>query len=137
MDPRVLIRAFYEEIWNRHDTSRVPGLIAEDLAFRGSLGQEHHGHAEFIAYVDFVHAALGGYRCEIQEVIAEGDQAFARMLFSGTHRGPFFGYPPTGKPVSWAGAAVFTFRDDRIATLWVLGDIHDLLRQLAANAEPQ
>ena len=69
---RATIRAFYEEIWNKHDTAKIPELLQADFAFRGSLGQERHGHVGFAAYVDFVHAALGDYRCEIQEVICEG-----------------------------------------------------------------
>jgi steroid delta-isomerase-like uncharacterized protein len=128
-----LVRAFYAEIWDRHDTSRVPDLIVPDFFFRGSLGSECHGHAEFIAYVDQVHAALGGYRCHIEELISEEERSFARLRFSGVHRGEFLGFPPTRKEVSWTGAAVFSFREGRIATLWVLGDLHGLLQQLSAT----
>ena len=87
------IRAFYEEIWNQHNTAKIPEFLQADFAFRGSLGQERHGHGGFAAYVDFVHAALGDYRCEIQEVISEGNTAFARMLFSGRHCGEFLTFP--------------------------------------------
>src|SRR5215470_11259854 len=80
---QAIIRAFYEGIWNQHDTSQIPELLQEDFSFRGSLGQERHGHAGFAAYVDFVHAALSDYRCEMQEMIAEGHKAFARLRFSG------------------------------------------------------
>ena len=69
-------------------------------------------------------------------MIAEGNQAFARLRFSGMHRAEFFGYQPTGKRVEWAGAAVFTFAGEKISALWVLGDIHGLLQQLANNARP-
>jgi predicted ester cyclase len=41
--------------------------------------------------------------------------------------------PATGRRVSWAGAAFFTFSDDRIADLWVLGDVDALRRQLAGS----
>lgn len=129
-----LVRAFYRDIWDRHDASRVPTLLHEDFAFRGSLGSERRGHAEFIAYVDSVHAALGDYRCVLEELVSDGDRAFARMLFTGTHRGEFLGFAPTGKTVSWAGAALFTFREGKIASLWVLGDVHGLRERLAANA---
>jgi steroid delta-isomerase-like uncharacterized protein len=133
---RAIMQAFYEEIWNKHDKSQIPALLHEDFAFRGSLGQEQHGHAGFAAYVDFVHAALSDYRCEMQEMIAKGNKAFARLRFSGRHRAEFFGYQPTGKRVEWAGAAVFTFAGEQISALWVLGDVHGLLQQLANNACP-
>jgi steroid delta-isomerase-like uncharacterized protein len=133
---RAIIQAFYEELWNKHDTSQIPELLHEDFSFRGSLGQEQHGHTGFAAYVDFVHAALSDYRCEIQEMIVEGNKAFARLRFSGMHRAEFFGYQPTGKRVKWLGAAVFTFAGEKISALWVLGDVHSLLQQLANNARP-
>jgi len=133
-EPHRLIRAFYEDIWNRHDKSAIPVLLDGDFSFRGSLGQLRHGHAGFAEYVDFVHAALGNYRCDIQEIIAERSKAFARMLFSGIHRGEFFHYPPTFKRVEWAGAAVFSFGGDKISDLWVLGDLYGLMQQLQRNS---
>jgi len=57
------------------------------------------------------------------------------MRFSGIHRGDFFGYPPTGKPVEWAGSALFAFSGDQVADLWVLGDVHGLLQLLDRNAQ--
>jgi hypothetical protein len=38
------------------------------------------------------------------------------------HRGEILGIGPTGKFVQYAEAAVFSFRGDRIAEVWVLGD---------------
>jgi hypothetical protein len=40
------------------------------------------------------------------------------MRFSGIHRSEFFGYPATGKPVEWAGCALFTFKEGKVADLW-------------------
>jgi predicted ester cyclase len=134
-DHRVIIQAFYEDIWNKHDKTKIPALLHEAFTFRGSLGQLHQGHGGFASYVDFVHAALGDYRCTIQDIISEGNQALARMLFSGVHRADFLGYAPTFKRVEWAGAAVFTFDGDKVSELWVLGDVHGLLQQLARNVD--
>lgn len=132
--PRDVVASFYADVWNRHDKSAIPRLLQPDFTFRGSLGQTKTGHAEFADYVDFVHRALGDYRCDILDLVAEGHQCFARMRFSGTHRGDFFSFMPTGKPVEWAGAALFTFRDGLVADLWVLGDVHGLLQLLERNS---
>ncbi|MDH5447224.1 MAG: ester cyclase [Gammaproteobacteria bacterium] len=43
------------------------------------------------------------------------------MHFSGLHRVELMGYPATRKSVSWLGAALFRFRENKIAELWVLG----------------
>ena len=63
------------------------------------------------------------------------DRAFARMRFSGRHTAPFRGFAPTGREVSWAGAALFRFADEVIAEIWVLGDLAGLDTLLAEQAE--
>ena len=40
------------------------------------------------------------------------------------------GYPPTQQRLSWQGCAVFTFRQDLISDVWVLGDLKSLDDQL-------
>ena len=130
---KTVVNRFYADVWNRHDKSAIPVLLRSDFTFRGSLGQHKTGHSEFSDYVDFVHQALGAYQCDILDLVAEGNQCFARMRFSGIHRGVFFGFKPTGKNVEWAGVAHFTFKDGLVADLWVLGDVHGLLQLLERN----
>ena len=132
---KTVVQKFYAVVWNNHDKSAIPSLLRSDFTFRGSLGQSKTGHAEFADYVDFVHQALGAYQCDILDLVEEGNQCFARMRFSGTHRGDFFGFKPTGKRVEWAGAALFSFKDGRVADLWVLGDVHGLVQLLERNSE--
>jgi len=130
---RQLIARFYLEMWNRFDKSIFSEILTEDIRFRGSLGQYKNGYAEFGEYVDFIQRAFPDFSNEIEETISEGDKAFARLIYRGTHRGEVFGIEPTGRPIQYAGAAVFKFRDDRIAEVWVLGDIHGLISQLQAK----
>ena len=136
--PRAAVRAFYERVWNRLESDLVPVLFHDGFSFRGSLGPVKTGHSEFLDYVDQVTGALGGYTCTIQDLVVEGDmaagKAFAMMTFGGVHQGDFLGYAPTGKPVEWAGAALFTFSAGKIADLWVLGDVDGLKIQLQENA---
>ncbi|MDH5766528.1 MAG: ester cyclase [Gammaproteobacteria bacterium] len=128
------VQKFYDVIWNAYDKSAIPSVLHEDVSFRGSLGQEKRGHKGFAEYVDTVHKALGNYRCDIQELICEDNKVFARMIFSGIHQNEFLGYLPTMKKLSWAGCAVFTFNDDRMLDIWVLGDLKGLEAQLQENA---
>ncbi len=130
--PRMLVERFYAEIWNRGDEAVARAILAPDFRFRGSLGVTADDVDGFLAYVRKVRAALGDYRCIIEDMIVEGDnRTAARMTFTGVHRGELLGVAATGRTVSWAGAAFFTCRDGRIAELWVLGDLDSLRRQLA------
>lgn len=124
------VQKFYEVIWNKHDKEAVPEVLHESFKFRGSLGQEKEGHAGFIEYLDMVHMALADYRCEIQELVSEGSKVFAKMQFSGKHQGMFMGVNPTGRRLVWEGAALFHFIDGKAISLWVLGDLESLRKQL-------
>jgi predicted ester cyclase len=66
---------------------------------------------------------------------AEGDKVYARMLYSGIHRGEFFGFAPTGAKLKWDGIAAFTFTNGKISELWVMGDVQGILKQLARHVQ--
>lgn len=127
---RELIQRFYDELWNRFDKGKIAELLTADLEFRGSLGDEIVGHLEFAAYMDKIRSAFPDFHNQVEAVVVEGDRAFARLTYSGTQRGSILGIAPTGRQVTYAGVADFRFRDGKIAGVWVLGDIHGLLRQL-------
>ena len=131
---RNVVQSFYADIWNRSDKARIPLLLRSDFTFRGSLGQAKVGHEGFSSYVDFVQQALGEFRCDILDLVIEQPKAFARMRFSGIHRGELFGHQPSKKSVEWAGAALFTFSQGQVADLWVLGDLQGLLQNIEHNA---
>lgn len=133
-DCRAMVHAFYADLWDLQDKATWERIMAPDLKFRGSLGPVLEGRDAFWGYVEDVTAAVGNYRSEIKALIAETNQAFVRMTFSGIHRGSFMGFAPTGQPVWWDGAGHFRFRGDRIADLWVLGDVHGLRERLSQSA---
>jgi predicted ester cyclase len=134
MAPADQVRRFYDEIWNIPDLAAIPGVLHPDITFRGSLGSVRKGHSDFADYVRSVTTALSGYRCEIEQLVVDGDVAAARMLFSGRHTGEFLGRAPTGQTVKWAGAAFFTFERELIRDVWVLGDLISLYAQLDAGS---
>lgn len=130
---RHLVERFYADLWNRVDLDSADEILHHDVDFRGSVGLHAHGRTAVCEYVSMVTTALADYRCEIQTLIVEEEQAAARMRFSGVHVGPFLGYPPSGRRVEWPGAAFFTARDDLLDTIWVLGDLDALRGQLDVN----
>ncbi len=131
MTPRTLVERFYAEIWNRGDEAVAREILDPDFRFRGSLGVAADDVDGFLAYVRSLRAALGDYRCIIDDLIVEGEsRAAARLTFTGLHHGPLLGVAATGRTLSWSGAAFFTCRAGRIAELWVLGDLDGLRRQL-------
>ncbi len=132
-DNAAVVRRYYEDLWNQFDKSLIVELLTENLRFRGSLGQEKSGHQGFADYLDFIRAAFPDFHNEILDLVSEGSRSFAQLRYRGTHRGEIFGIAPTGSRVSYSGAALFTFQGSRICELWVLGDVHALVLQLAGG----
>ena len=127
-----LVRRFYDELWNQFDKTLIPQLLTTDITFRGSLGRHSVGHDAFGDYMDLVKAAFPDFRNIIDEltVDAVGHSAFTHLTYRGTHRGELFGVQPTGQLIEYKGTARLENRDGQIADIWVLGDLHDLMRQL-------
>lgn len=128
--PGELVQHFYDVVWNKADEAAARQILAPDFRFRASLGMERHGPDGFIEYLRAVHAALGGFTCTIEDMIATSDRVAARMSFRGAHRASFFGVEASGRDIAWSGAAFFRMRGDVIAELWVLGDIDAVKRQV-------
>jgi predicted ester cyclase len=80
-----------------------------------------------------VTTALEDYRSDVRSLFAEPGLAAARVVSSGTHRGPLPGVAPTptGRRLTWAGTAWFPRAEDgRADDVWVLGDAEASYRQV-------
>jgi steroid delta-isomerase-like uncharacterized protein len=130
-----LIERFYHEAWNRRDEDCAREILHTEFDFRGSLGPVRTGPEGFIKYMQELWVGLPDFRCDIEEVIDEGHAAAAKMSFTGTHKGKFYGVPGTGKTITWAGGAFFKGDGQQIIALWVLGDIDAIKQQLGPGAK--
>ena len=137
MTVETLVRRFYHDLWNEFDATLIPVLLTEDVTVRGALGRHAAGHAAFAAYLELVRSAFPDFEqtIEVVEVDAVGGSAFVRLRCRGTHRGALFGLPATGRRIAYEGAARFETRNGRIADIWLLGDVHGLVRQLGTERE--
>ena len=67
----------------------------------------------------------------IEEMFQRGDTVVTRLLWRGTHTGPYGGAEPTGRPVEVRDMAIWHFADDgKVAEIWTLQDHFGLLRQI-------
>jgi steroid delta-isomerase-like uncharacterized protein len=125
-----LVARYYDEMWNKWNFALVDELLAKEISFRGSLGTETHGRTAVCNYMRRVQGAFPDFRNEIDEMIAQRNRVFTRLTYTGTHRGEIFDVVPTGRKVSYAGAAFYRIENSQVAQGWVLGDLTGLLAQL-------
>ena len=81
-------------------------------------------------------AAFSHAQSVVEDQVAEGDRVVVRLVFTGTHTGTWMGIPPTGKPVTVKGMALYRLQDGKIVEQWTIGDTLGLLQQLGAVALP-
>jgi steroid delta-isomerase-like uncharacterized protein len=128
----VVIRRFYQELWNEWRLDQAAELVAADVRFRGSLGSEMRGRDQFIRYVETVRAAFPDWHNQIDEILTSGDRVATRMTWTGTHRGVLGKTEPTGAQVRYCGAAFFRLSAGVIEDGWVVGDTQRLWRALGS-----
>jgi steroid delta-isomerase-like uncharacterized protein len=133
---KILIQRFFDEMWNPWNFAKADELLAEGIVFRGTLGSELKGRDAFRGYMRKVQAAFPDFHNSILQMTAEDDRVVARTMYRGTHRGEIFGVSPTGKEITYAGAAFFRIEDGKVAEGWVLGDFLSVLRQMDASEIP-
>ena len=106
MSNQVLIEKWYHQMWNQWNKTIFPEILDENISFRGSLGQEKNGYNGLAEYIDFIRSAFPDFHNEIELIITEQNQSFARLRYSGTHEGKIFGIAPTHRKIEYYGSAV-------------------------------
>ena len=68
----------------------------------------------------------------LEEMVAEGDMVAARFTMRGTHRGIFFGVPPTGKTIKVQAMNFYRLSGGRLVEERGQPDLLSLLQQIGA-----
>ena len=130
MDHAATMRRTYERI-NAGDIDGFGELVADDFV-------EHQGGPGFPdtkeGTLDFFRSLLTAFpdlRMTVDDLIADGDKAMARVTLTGTHRGEFLGVPPNGTRVEVQLIDVMRFDDaGLLCEHWGVADMLSLLQQL-------
>jgi steroid delta-isomerase-like uncharacterized protein len=128
---KVLVRRFFEEVFNKMDQHAAaeiiaPGFVAHHPAFPDGI----RGPEGIMQMTGMFHAAFPDLHYNPQDLVAEGDKVAVRWLASGTHRGPFQGFPATGKSVTITGTDIFRLGASQLEEAWVNSDFLGLMQQL-------
>jgi steroid delta-isomerase-like uncharacterized protein len=124
------------EVLNGHDLDVLPELVAEDFVEQNpppGQGPGREGLRQFLAR--FLEA-FPDLRWRLEEMVAEGDRVASWSTWQGTHRGEFFGVPPTGRTVSVEAWTIDQFRDGKMAESRIIMDVMGLMQQLGVIPQP-
>jgi steroid delta-isomerase-like uncharacterized protein len=127
-----LVRRLYNGINQRAED--VFDLFAADIVHHnrmpgtpeGREGNRQGMHALFAAFPDL--------EVTIEDLVADGDRVAVRTRLRGTHVGPLYGSPGTGKTVSIEAMAFFRILGGLIVEEWLVADQPSLLRQIRTTS---
>lgn len=91
------------------------------------------------AWIAFLDGFLEGFpdlHLEVQDSSADEGMVAQRILFTGTHTGPFRGLPPTGRRVRFSGLEINRMRDGKVAEHWFQLDAVTMFEQLGLTVVP-
>ena len=86
--------------------------------------------------VAVIAAAFPYLHVNVEDIVAEGDKAVARITFKGTHKGELMGTPATGKKVTWSAIDIIRMVDGKAVEHWGEQDMLGLMQQLGMAPTP-
>ena len=130
MDHSVSIRRLYDLI-NAGDIDGFGRQVADDFVEREELPGIPPTRDGVVQYFRMLIAAFPDMRMHVEDVVASGDKAGARVRVTGTHKGEFMGIPATGKSATVKLIDITRFGDDGLAREhWGVVDQLALMQQL-------
>jgi len=114
-DHRELAETFLAML-NSHDPDAVDRFVAVDYINHNPWvddGREAN-RAFWTAYFD----AFPDLTATMDDLVIAGDRVAGRFTYRGTHRGPLFGVPPTGRPVEMRSIDIWRVAGGEFAEHW-------------------
>jgi predicted ester cyclase len=121
-----------EESVNQGSLGAVDALLASSYP---SLLPHHDGPQSVKHLLRSYRGAIPDARWTIQEQVAEHDTVVTCFVARGTHQGPLWGVPATGKPMAVSGILLSRCRGEQIVDQRVQLDLLGLLQQLGVMPE--
>jgi predicted ester cyclase len=115
-----LITMMIENVFNAGRTELLPEYFAPEM------------EAEAAGLHQLLTAAFPDLRVRIEDLIAEDDKVAARLMFTGTHQGPFRDFAPTGRQVGFGAIRIYQLAGGKVTGSWAYQDSLGLVQQLRA-----
>ena len=107
----------YAEDYVNHDPERQARARAAGLTDRQATR----------AFFEHFLAAFPDVKLSVDQLYAEGDRVIALTSWRGTHKAPFFGMPPSGRPILIRTVEVFRIVDGKFQDHWDVVDQSGLM----------
>ena len=129
---KLVMNRFLEFI-NTSSEKLAQELISPNAVFHvPGRTEPMRGPAGYLAIIGMMRGGFPDIQWTLEEMVAEGDKIAARFTMRGTHRGTFFGIPPTGKTISVQAMNIYRLSGGQFVEEHGQPDMLGLLQQIGA-----
>ena len=128
------VRRFADDFWNKRNYAVADEVLAPNYTSHDpAQGDAQRGIERYKQWAAQYHAAIPDLHLTIDDIIADGNKVVWRWEARGTHKGPFMGIAPTGRPVHFSGTTVTHFdKNGKWAEDWSHWNALGLYQQVGA-----
>ena len=126
-------QSLVDTLQNRGQIDRVAEFIQADIVDHSAYPGMPAGIEGVKMIFAAIRQAFPDHDAKIVHQIAEGDLVATYKTLTGTHRGDFFGTPPTGKRATIKIMDFVRYANGKVAEHWGIVDIAGLMQQLQAK----
>jgi steroid delta-isomerase-like uncharacterized protein len=127
----IIMERFTSEFLTTGDAALAEEFLSPDVVLHFA-GQQQRGRDTYLAVVAANADTFEDLVWTVEEMVADGDAVAVRYTMTGTHRGDFAGFPPTGKAVAAQSMAFYRLADGQIVEERAQLDMLGILQQIGA-----
>ncbi|MDM0057760.1 ester cyclase [Variovorax fucosicus] len=133
---RQFMKRFVDFI-NTADPGMSTELVSPDAVFDvPGRTQPVRGPVGYLEIIGMMRSGFPDIQWTLEETVIEGDIIAARYTMRGTHRGPFFGVPPTGKKIAVQALNIYRLSRGKIVSEVGQPDLLGLMQQIGGLPHP-
>jgi steroid delta-isomerase-like uncharacterized protein len=134
----VLLRRWFEEVWNQRRDDLMDQLAAKDMVCHGTGGPDEDLRGLDQDFRPFYEKLLGAFpdiQFTVEAAIRQGDSEALRWTARMTHAGNDLGFSATNKPVTLTGMVFARLENGKFAEAWDNWDMMGLMKQIGMIAQ--
>jgi steroid delta-isomerase-like uncharacterized protein len=131
-EDKLLICGFIEQVINKRNLDAAGDYVAEDVVEQAPFPGQGPNLAGLKDVLRVLFTAFPDMHWTIEEQIAEAGKVLTRFVWTGTHKGEFFGVPASGHEVLVWGMVIDRLAEGRIKDTRILMDTFSLMQKIGA-----
>jgi predicted SnoaL-like aldol condensation-catalyzing enzyme len=96
-----LIDEFINRVFNGHNAGATSDYFSSDVQWHGGTLGTIEGSDAMTSFYGELFTALPDLHVTTVDIAADDDTVWCRFVIEGTNQRSLFGFPATGKPVTW------------------------------------